>query len=374
MRHRFVQKLTALVLALALAVSLAACGAPASSAGTAEAASETASEPAAEPAAESAAESTAETAAAPQTTALTLTDQAGRTVTLDAPAESVVSCYYITTYAVIALGQKDKIVGLENKADTRALYALAAPELPGLPQVGTLKELNVEAVAALAPDLVVMPKKLQDNAQTLEDLGIPVLVVDPETQQGLETMLTLLGQALGAGEQADALLAYTGEQLARAAALTQDLAKPEVCLLGNGSYLTVAPAGMYQNDLIEQAGGVNAAAGIDDDYWAEISYETLLALDPDVLVIPSGASYTAGDIRADAQLAALTAVQNGAVYTMPQGLDEWDSPTPSGVLGVLWLTGVLHPDAYPFDTFTADAQAFYQEFYGFTPDASLITQ
>ena len=374
MRHRFVQKLTALVLALALAVSLAACGAPASSAGTAEAASETASEPAAEPAAESAAESTAETAAAPQTTALTLTDQAGRTVTLDAPAESVVSCYYITTYAVLALGQKDKIVGLENKADTRALYALAAPELPGLPQVGTLKELNVEAVAALAPDLVVMPKKLLDNAQTLEDLGIPVLVVDPETQQGLETMLTLLGQALGAGEQADALLAYTGQQLARAAALTQDLARPEVCLLGNGSYLTVAPAGMYQNDLIEQAGGVNAAAGIDDDYWAEVSYETLLALDPDVLVIPSGASYTADDIRADAQLAALTAVQNGAVYTMPQGLDEWDSPTPSGVLGVLWLTSVLHPDAYPFETFTADAQAFYQEFYGFTPDASLITQ
>ncbi len=368
MQHRFVQKLTALGLALALAVSLAACGAPAPSAGTAEAASETASEPAAE----SAAENTTETAA--PDAALTLIDQAGRTVTLDAPAESVVSCYYITTYAVIALGQKDKIVGLENKADTRALYALAAPELPELPQVGTLKELNVEAVAALAPDLVVMPKKLLDNAQTLEALGIPVLVVDPETQQGLETMLTLLGQALGAEAQADALLAYTGQQLARAAALTQDLAKPEVCLLGNGSYLTVAPAGMYQNDLIEQAGGVNAAAGVDDDYWAEISYETLLALDPDVLVIPSGASYTADDIRADAQLAALTAVQNGAVYTMPQGLDEWDSPTPSGVLGVLWLTSVLHPDAYPFETFTADAQEFYQEFYGFTPDASLITQ
>ena len=374
MRHRFVQKLTALVLALALAVSVAASGARSAAGRAGEAGSEPASAPPAEPAAESAAEGTAETAAAPQTTALTLTDQAGRTVTLDAPAESVVSCYYITTYAVLALGQKDKIVGLENKADTRALYALAAPELPGLPQVGTLKELNVEAVAALAPDLVVMPKKLLDNAQTLEDLGIPVLVVDPETQQGLETMLTLLGQALGAGEQADALLAYTREQLARAAALTQDLARPEVCLLGNGSYLTVAPAGMYQNDLIEQAGGVNAAAGIDDDYWAEVSYETLLALDPDVLVIPSGASYTADDIRADAQLAALTAVQNGAVYTMPQGLDEWDSPTPSGVLGVLWLTSVLHPDAYPFETFTADAQAFYQEFYGFTPDASLITQ
>ena len=76
----------------------------------------------------------------------------------------------------------------------------------------------------------------------------------------------------------------------------------------------------------------------------------------------------------DPQLADLPAVQNGAVYTMPQGLDEWDSPTPSGILGVLWLTSVLHPEAYPCEEFTADAQAFYQTFYGFTPDSSLITK
>lgn len=365
MKPRFMQKLTALVLAAAMAVTLAACGATASSAVSSQASPEST---ASSEAASAPAEATAETAG------ITFTDQAGRTVTLEQPAESIVSCYYITTYAVIALGQKDKIVGLENKADTRALYALAAPELPELTQVGTLKELNVEAVASLDPDLVIMPKKLMDNAQTLEDLGITVMVVDPETQEGLETMLSLIGQACGAEEQAEALIQYTHEKLETAAALTQELEKPNVCMLGNGSYLTVAPAAMYQNDLIEQAGGVNAAAGIEEDYWAEVSYETLLSLAPDVLVIPSGADYTAADVLGDAQLADLPAVKNGAVYTMPQGLDEWDSPTPSGVLGVLWLTSVLHPDAYSFEEFTADAQEFYQTFYGFTPDASLITK
>lgn len=353
------KRMGALALAAALCLNLAACGAASSSAASSAAASS---------------QAVASSAAASEAEGITLTDQAGRTVTLEQPAESIVSCYYISTYATIVLGLKDKIVGLENKADTRALYALAAPELPQLTQVGTLKELNVEAVAALEPDLVIMPQKLIDNAQTLEDLGITVMIVNPETQEGLETMLTLIGEACGASDQAQALIDYNHTQLERAAEMTADLEKPSVCLLGNSSYLSVAPAAMYQNDLIEQAGGVNAAASIEEDYWADVSYETLLALAPEVLVIPSAASYTAEDVMNDPQLADLPAVQNGAVYTMPQGLDEWDSPTPSGILGVLWLTSVLHPEAYPFEEFTADAQAFYQTFYGFTPDSSLITK
>lgn len=353
------KRMGALALAAALCLNLAACGAASSSAASSAAASS---------------QAVASSAAASEAAGITLTDQAGRTVTLEQPAESIVSCYYISTYATIALGLKDKIVGLENKADTRALYALAAPELPQLTQVGTLKELNVEAVAALEPDLVIMPQKLIDNAQTLEDLGITVMIVNPETQEGLETMLTLIGEACGASDQAQALIVYNHTQLERAAEMTAELEKPSVCLLGNSSYLSVAPAAMYQNDLIEQAGGVNAAASIEEDYWADVSYETLLALAPEVLVIPSAASYTAEDVMNDPQLADLPAVQNGAVYTMPQGLDEWDSPTPSGILGVLWLTSVLHPEAYPFEEFTADAQAFYQTFYGFTPDSSLITK
>lgn len=353
------KRMGALALAAALCLNLAACGAASSSAALSAAASS---------------QAVASSAAVSEAAGITLTDQAGRTVTLEQPAESIVSCYYISTYATIALGLKDKIVGLENKADTRALYALAAPELPQLTQVGTLKELNVEAVAALEPDLVIMPQKLIDNAQTLEDLGITVMIVNPETQEGLETMLTLIGEACGASDQAQALIDYNHTQLERAAEMTADLEKPSVCLLGNSSYLSVAPAAMYQNDLIEQAGGVNAAASIEEDYWADVSYETLLALAPEVLVIPSAASYTTEDVMNDPQLADLPAVQNGAVYTMPQGLDEWDSPTPSGILGVLWLTSVLHPEAYPFEKFTADAQAFYQTFYGFTPDSSLITK
>ena len=131
---------------------------------------------------------------------------------------------------------------------------------------------------------------------------------------------------------------------------------------------------MYQNYLVETAGGVNAAASLEGDYWTEVSYEDILAMAPEVIVVPSGAEYTAADVLADAQLAGVPAVENGKVYQMPAGLEEWDSPIPSGILGCLWLTSVLHPEQYPFEEFVADAADFYQTFYGFAVDESLITK
>ncbi len=306
--------------------------------------------------------------------AITLTDQAGRQVLLEGPAETIVSCYYITTYATMALGVSDRIVGLEKKADSRPIYHMAAPALLEKPNVGSLKEFNVEAAAALEPDLVIMPMKLKDHAQTLTDLGIAVLVVNPESQAELEQMLQLIAQACGVEERAEKLLAYYKDQLARMAQFTQGKDKPPVYLASNSSWVETAPAGMYQADLIELGGGVNAAAGLEGDYWTEVSYESILTMDPQVIVIPAGASYTADDVKKDAALAGVSAVQNGKVFAMPQNIEEWDSPIPSGILGTLWMTSVLHEEAYPFAEMQKDAADYYQTFYGFAIDQSLITK
>lgn len=59
---------------------------------------------------------------------------------------------------------------------------------------------------------------------------------------------------------------------------------------------------------------------------------------------------------------------------MPKGLEEWDSPVPSGILGTMWLSSLLHPKEYSFDTFVKDVKSFYQTFYGFEIDESLITK
>ncbi|MFQ9704020.1 MAG: hypothetical protein ACLR0U_21650 [Enterocloster clostridioformis] len=46
--------------------------------------------------------------------------------------------------------------------------------------MGTAKEFNLEGCISLEPDLVVLPKRLSEQAETLSGMGIAVLVVNPE--------------------------------------------------------------------------------------------------------------------------------------------------------------------------------------------------
>ena len=359
-------KSIALALSTAMALSLAACGQSASQSQSAASASGSQSQPQSQ--------SASAPAAVEEAMPVTLTDAAGRQVTIETEPETLVSGYYITTSMLIALGQQDKLVGIEAKADTRPIYALAAPELLELPSVGTAKEFDLEGCAALEPDLVILPLKLQESAEALEQLGINALVVNPEDMDLLEETLDLLGQATGSSERAHALMDYNAETEAEMAELLADAEKPSVYLAGNSSYLSTAGSKMYQNTLIELGGGENVAAELEDDYWADISYEQLLAWNPDVIVIAADADYTKEDLLADSQLAGLTAVQNGAVYALPSAFEAWDSPVPSGVLGIRWMASALHGDLYSLDQFRQDAADFYKEFYGVEIDTQLITQ
>ena len=76
----------------------------------------------------------------------------------------------------------------------------------------------------------------------------------------------------------------------------------------------------------------------------------------------------------DSQLSSLTAIKNNAVYQMPKGIEEWDSPVPSAILGSMWIASILHEDKYAFDDFKEDVVDFYDTFYGFEVDQSLITR
>lgn len=359
-------KSIALALSAAMVLSLTACGQSASQSQSAAPASGSQSQPQSQ--------SASAPAAVEEVMPVTLTDAAGRQVTIETEPETLVSGYYITTSMLIALGQQDKLVGIEAKADTRPIYALAAPELLELPSVGTAKEFDLEGCAALEPDLVILPLKLQESAEALEQLGINALVVNPEDMDLLEETLDLLGQATGSSERAHALMDYNAETEAEMAELLADAEKPSVYLAGNSSYLSTAGSKMYQNTLIELGGGENVAAELEDDYWADISYEQLLAWNPDVIVIAADADYTKEDLLADSQLAGLTAVQNGAVYALPSAFEAWDSPVPSGVLGIRWMASALHGDLYSLDQFRQDAADFYKEFYGVEIDTQLITQ
>ena len=295
-----------------------------------------------------------------------LTDMAGREVSIEAVPERIVSGYYISTSTLIALGLSDKLVGIEAKADKRPIYKLSAPELIALPNVGTAKEFNLEGCLALEPDLVILPLKLKSAAQTLEELGIPVLLVNPESQEQLMEMIALLGDATGTADRAGELADYIQTQQAALAELLADADAPTVYLGGNSALLSTAGQAMYQSDMIVRAGGVNVADEIQDTYWVDISYEQLLAWDPEYIILASDAAYTAQDVLADENLKDCTAVKNGNVYHLPADVESWDSPVPSGFLGSCWMASVLHGDLVTESDCTAWINEFYGTFYGFT--------
>ena len=234
------------------------------------------SNPPSAPAAETVSPEPAETEPA-QSGPITVTDQAGRTVALEKPAEKIVSCYYLVTASLLTLGQKDKIVGVEMKADTRELYKLCAPEFLDLPGVGSGKETNIEAIAALEPDLVLLPKKQLEAAETLTGLGIPTAVVEPETYEAFNGLITMLGMLCGCEDKAAALTAYYDGVADRVSALTRDVEKPAVYLAGEASWLRTCAGGMYQRELIEMAGGTCVSAGLEGSKWADVSAEQLAA-------------------------------------------------------------------------------------------------
>ena len=295
---------------------------------------------------------------------VTVTDQAGREVTIEKEPSSIVSGYYISSSLLIALGLKDKVVGIEAKADKRPIYKLAAPELTELPNVGTAKEFNLETCAALSPDLVILPMKLKDAAQSLTDLGITVLLVNPESQDLLTEMINTIATATNTNSEAAKLLAYIYSQKDMLTSALSGVEPESVYLAGNSSFLSTAGPSMYQSSIIELAGGKNAADSITDTYWAEISYEQLLAWDPSYIIIASDAEYTVDDIMNDPNLAECTAVKSSHVYAIPGDMEALDSPVPAGILASVWLAGILHPDQVSADTYTTEITNYYETFYG----------
>ena len=333
-------KMTALLLAAAMA--LTACGSTAAVSSEAAASATAAPEVTASPEEAAAAPAAADTAV---TYPLTVTDQLGREVTIETEPKTLASGYYISTSLLIALGVQDELVGVEAKADKRTIYSLSAPELQSLPSIGTAKEFDLEGCAALTPDLVIVPAKLKDSIPQMEELGLTVLAVKPEDQDKLYGAIDLLAQATNTVARGEALKSAIEDNLLSLHEAIGDAEAPTVYM----------------------AGGLNAAASVEDTYWAEVSYEQVLDWDPDYIILASDADYDVDSVLNDAALADCTAVKEGHVYQLPHAIEAVDSPVPGSFLGSVYLGSVLHPEQVSEQFYHDCADAFYTTYYGFTP-------
>ena len=252
------------------------------------------------------------TAAFAESTAVTVTDMAGREIALDAPATKVVALTASDCEILAALGAEDTLVGRGEYCD----YPESVLEVPAV-QSGA--DTNLEQIIALEPQVVVMAKMAQTEEQVaaLEKAGIRVVVSDAQDIEGVYTAIRLIGALVGRNDEAEAMVADMQSAFADIAAKSENTGKTvyfEVSPLQWG--LWTAGNGTFMDELATMCGLTNAFADVEG--WAEISEEQVLERDPDYIVTIS-MYYGEGptpveEIKSRAGWDALKAVQNDAIF------------------------------------------------------------
>mgnify|MGYP002567138519 FL=1 len=252
------------------------------------------------------------TAAFAESTAVTVTDMAGREIALDAPATKVVALTASDCEILAALGAEDTLVGRGEYCD----YPESVLEVPAV-QSGA--DTNLEQIIALEPQVVIMAKMAQTEEQVaaLEEAGIRVVVSDAQDIEGVYTAIRLIGTLVGRNDEAEAMVADMQSAFADIAAKSENTGKTvyfEVSPLQWG--LWTAGKGTFMDELATMCGLTNAFADVEG--WAEISEEQVLERDPDYIVTIS-MYYGEGptpveEIKSRAGWDALKAVQNDAIF------------------------------------------------------------
>ncbi|MFV0379299.1 MAG: ABC transporter substrate-binding protein [Anaerorhabdus sp.] len=297
-----------------------------------------------------------------------VTDQMGREVSFDKEPMKVVTTHYMTTTTVIALDAKDKLVGIEAKADKRKIFKLAAPELIELPNVGSLKEFNLEACLELKPDLVILNIKQKDYIEQLEGAGVKVLITNPESKDDLFGMIEMLGKVLNKNDRATSLINFMNDVSSEITDKIKDQEKVLTYFGGNSSFLSTAGPKMFQSSLLDAANATNVASNIEDTYWAEVSFEDIASYNPEAIILAADAAYDIDSVLNESSISAVNAITNQKVYKLPNDFESWDSPIPSSILAEVFIAKSLYPDLISDEYYKTTVKNFYSEFYGFEAD------
>ncbi|MCX7854908.1 MAG: ABC transporter substrate-binding protein [Anaerolineae bacterium] len=271
---------------------------------------------------------------------MTVTDMAGREVTIPAEVQRIVSLSPANTEILFALGLGDRVAGVTE-------FCNYPPEATEKPKVGGFSDVSMEKLLEVQPDLVLVASiHMSQVVPELEKLGIPVLVVDAHDFPGVLESIRLVGKITGAEEAAEALTAQMQERADKVAQAVAGRERPRVYWELDSTLWTVGP-GSFVQDLIERAGGQNVAADA-EMAWVQLTAEAIIAADPEVIFLadhPYGES--AETVKARPGWEKISAVVNGRIVelTQEQG-DIVSRPGPRVIDALEIIARALHPDAF----------------------------
>jgi ABC-type Fe3+-hydroxamate transport system substrate-binding protein len=187
-------------------------------------------------------------------------DALGKTVDIPLAPERIVSLVPSVTETLFAFGLGDRIAGVTR-------YCVApADGVRGKPKVGGTKNVDVERLLALRPDLVIAnaEENTRDDIERLMAAGTPVFVTFARTVAEAVAEMRTLATITGATRPVEPVIAACEEALAAAEARSGP-AVPVFCPVWRSPWMTVN-AGTYIHDMLRLCGGENIFADAHDRY------------------------------------------------------------------------------------------------------------
>lgn len=274
---------------------------------------------------------------------VTLTDDEGVRVTLEAPPRRIVTFAPSNTEIVFALGLGDRLVGVSGPFDDYPPEARTIEHVGGAGEFGV--DPNVEKVVSLRPDLMLTIAGGEHWKGRLRELGVPVFTIDARDLDDLLHDILTVGRLTGALPRAEALV---DRMRARAEAVAAAVRRepPVSCFFEVSpppTLFTVGP-GSFIFDLLRRAGCDPVTRGAKSPY-PEWSVEHVVEADPQVYLVSSEAGVSVEAVAGRPGFEALTAVRTGRVYLVESDLVS--RPGPRVVEGLEALARALHPEALP---------------------------
>jgi len=275
---------------------------------------------------------------------ITVTDSAGRTLTLAAAPERIISLAPSTTEIVCAVGACDKLVGKDQFSDY-------PEQVKSVPVLSDGFNPNYEQIVAAKPDLVLAAGITSPDAiKKLDELKLPVLIVGAEktTFDTIKSEIQMVGAVVGNPDQADAVVAAMTKKIADVEAkIATAAAKPrvfwEVDATDPAKPFTVGP-GSFVDEIIARAGGVNIAANAASPY-PQLNAEEIIKQNPQIIILSDAAYGIAPEsVGKRPGWEVIEAVKNGKVFPIDDNLVS--RPGPRVAEGLEVAAKLIHPELF----------------------------
>jgi iron complex transport system substrate-binding protein len=241
---------------------------------------------------------------------VTITDDDGVEVTIEAEPQRIVTFAPSMTEIVFALGLGDRLVGVSGPFDDFPAEAKRIEQVGGAGDFGV--DPNVEKVVSLEPDLFLTIPGGDQWKQRLRDLDVPVVTLHADDLEDLLRDIETIGTIAGAPEEGFALSAEMEADIGEVEAQAEETGPVSCFFEVYYPPLTTVGPDTFIFDLLERAGCDPVTAGASSDY-PEWSVDELVADGPEVYFVTPESAKSVAAIAKRPGFGAIPAVEEGNV-------------------------------------------------------------